>query len=263
MRYYILPIISCIALLTSCGDDEEGTSTNNASYFNSSVGTSWQYSVEGDGLGQPVASDETLVVENESGTTFTMSSMPATPAGFMSNVLTSGDLEDLPGTLLFTGTVGVDVPDLADFSLDFNDLPLYDASAADGQNLFTGVEETLQQTVEGIPLILTYFGRVEQIETMDNITVNGTSYNNITHSRLAVVLNVAADLTITQIDLLREQDVIIVDNYWAEDVGLVQSNVLVTYDLEDINLPNVTIPIPDTASYQTDQLLEVYTPAGE
>jgi hypothetical protein len=255
--------VALMAIILSSCEDDEGSSRNNTSYFNSSVNTSWQYTVEGDDAsGVPVSNTETLTVDSSDGTTFTMASNPVVPAGFMSNMLTSGTLEDLPGTLEFTGTVGLDVAEIGNFSIDFVDLPLYDASEPDGSVLYTSLEETISQNFDGIPLTLSYSARSEQVDTMDELNVNGTVYNNVTHSRLLVTLRIVADLQITQIDLLGSQDVVIVDNYFAEEIGLVQSNAVITYQLENIQLPGVTLPFPQTATFQTVQELDVYTPAN-
>lgn len=257
IKKHFVPILAVLLIIVGCSDDDSGTSVNNASYFDSSEGTSWDYDVQSDVNNMPVSSSETLSVATSNGNSFTMVSDPIVPAGLMSTFMTSGDLEDLPGTLLITGNIGYDVPNLANISLAVSDFPLYDASADDGETIVTSAEESFTETIENIPLTFTYFAEVTHVENLDSHNVGSTDYSNVTHSRLVVSLEVFADFGITQLPVLAEQDVVSLENYWAEGVGLIQSDGTISYEIESV--PGVTLPFPNTETFVVDQQLTSYT----
>jgi len=69
------------------------------------------------------------------------------------------------------------------------------------------------------------------------MTVEGMSYTEVIHSQLIINASITTDLSIAgftqQVPLLQSQDVVVIDNYWAKDIGLIKSENQLDYMLED------------------------------
>jgi hypothetical protein len=61
-----------------------------------------------------------------------------------------------------------------------------------------------------------------------------------------------------QVPLLTPQDVIVIDNYWAKDIGLIKSENQLDYMLEDFSSLGV-LPVPQSAQILTVQSLTGFT----
>jgi hypothetical protein len=95
------------------------------------------------------------------------------------------------------------------------------------------------------------------------MSVNGTAYTDVIHSQLLITASITTDITIVgftqEIPLLAPQEVIVIDNYWAKDIGLIKSDSQLDYSLEDFSALGVTLPVPQSASILTEQDLTAYT----
>ncbi len=258
----ILVAIAVVSLTACTSDSDDGGSgsgsNNNFSFLPLTVNNSWDYDVA---TGTTVLNDN-LTVSSVSGANYTLTSNPVVPAGLMTGVLSSGELTAQNGQLVGNGTIGFDFQGVADFSIDIVNGVLYDQNASNGSQLYT-TSGTFTETVQGFDLDINYIVSTVQLANEASITVPAGTYMNVLHSQLIINVNISTEISIgpiTQtIDLLDPQNVIVVDNYWAQDVGLIKSDNQLDYMLEDFSAIGVNLPVPQSASVLTTQDLTAFT----
>ncbi len=251
----------CAISLISCDPNDDGDSgrtNNDFQYFPLTINNSWDYDVT---TGTNTSS-ETLTVATVTGSNYTLSSNPATPVGFMSQILTGGDLKAESGKLIGNGVIGFDLQGLNNFNVPITNGVLYDQNASNNEELFS-VQGEITQMVSTYDLDFNYTVRTKQLNSISQLTVNGTSYQDIIHSQLIVNLSITTEFTIAgftqDVPLLEPADVIVVDNYWSKDVGLIRSDYELNYSLEDFSSLGVTLPVPQSANIQSEQTLTAHT----
>lgn len=254
----IVLFIATAALLISCGDDDDSSNgTANLDYLPLAVNNSWDYDV----VTGNVTVNDNLEVTSESGGTFMLTATPNPANGLMTGFLASGELSQDPGRLLIDGSLGFDFQGLADLSIDVQNAAVYDQNANPNQEIFT-TSGTFNETINGIDLIIDYTATNIQLANEASISVPAGTYTDVLHTQLIVNLNISLDLLIS-VPLLdpENQDVIVVDNYWAEDVGLIKSDTQLEYNLRDLSsLPGgISIPLPQSANILTEQSLATFT----
>lgn len=242
----------CI-VLASCTSDDEAPATS-FSYLPLTVNNSWNYDVTTGNL----TTMDMLTVASVNGSRYTLSSNPAPASGVMTNFLTSGELNQDGGKLVLNGSFSLANLGFGNFSVDIVNGIINDQNAQNGRETFT-TSGTFSETVQGFTLAINYTAKNIQKADIASMTVNGTTYNNVEHSQLIINANVVSPITvvgITQnITLLRPQDVIVIDNYWARDIGLIKSDNQLDYELEDFSAFGINLPIPQAANILSVQTL--------
>ncbi|ARN71044.1 chorismate synthase [Nonlabens tegetincola] len=244
-------------IIASCSSDDESPRTD-FDYFPSSLNSSWNYDVTTDG----VVSQDVLTISNETGSSFTLQSNPDPANGLMSTILTSGTLTKESGRLLGSGNLNLSFQGLNDFDISINNAPLYDQNAGANQELFSTTGMTTQP-VQGYDLNIVYTARTVQQSDVTSLQVNGSNYSDVLYSQLIVNATITSDVQVagftTTVPVMNAQDVIVIDNYWVENVGLIKSDVVFTYQLEDFSSLGVNLPIPSTDRIESNQELTAYT----
>lgn len=251
----------CVVSLVSCDpsdDGDSGRTNNDFQYFPLTVNNSWDYDVTTGAN----SSSETLTVATVTGTEYTLSSNPATPVGFMSQILTGGELKAESGKLIGNGVIRFDLQGLNNFNVPITNGVLYDQNATSNEELFS-VEGNNTQTVQTYDLDFNYTVKTKQLSPLSQMTVNGVTYQDIIHSQLIVNLSITTEFTIAgftqDVPILQPADAIVVDNYWSKDVGLIKSDYELNYSLEDFSSLGVSLPVPQSANIQSEQTLTGYT----
>lgn len=250
--------MAAVIAITACSsDDDASTSTvNNNNYMPMTVNNTWDYDLS-DGTNQSTESLEVTAVNSGS---YSLTSNPDPAVGFMTNLLSSGELSYDMGQLLINGTIGFDFQGVNNISINLTDATLFDQNASANTVLHTQSDSD-SQTIQGIDLDFDYTVSNVQMADQSSITVGSTTYNDVLHTQLIIQLKVTTQVVagpvVQTVTLLREQDVIVVDNYWASDIGLVQSINELDYELE--NIPGVNLPIPQSDNIITNQDLTTYS----
>ena len=260
--------LACIALLAlSCSDDDNndtdagGGSGNGstASFVSLSVGNEYNYDVT-----QGTMTDQDrLEITSESGTgamttrEFT-ADQPAT--GFMSQALNGNSLREDAGVLYIDGSIGLAIPNLGNGLgvIDLNNAVLYDAGAAVGTTLSTQ-SGTNMQTIQGFDVDINYTVSTIQRETLPSVTVNGVTYQDAIRQdiviNLELVTNISVGIGTIPVTILSAQDVIVLENTWGGDTGLLRSDATIEYMLEDFSSFGIALPFPDAAMISVEQIL--------
>lgn len=251
----------CVISLASCDpsdDGDSGRTNNDFQYFPLTVSNSWDYDVS---TGTNTSS-ETLTVATVTGSEYTLTSNPSTPTGFMSQILTGGDLKAESGKLIGNGVIGLNLQGLNNFNVPITNGVLYDQNASANSELFS-TQGTNTQTIQTYDLDFNYVVKTVQQSSISQMMVNGTTYQDVIHSQLIVNLSILTEITIAgftqQVPVLEPQDAIVVDNYWAKDIGLIRSDYELNYTLEDFSALGISLPVPQSANIESEQTLTGHT----
>lgn len=258
MKNIFIIFIATISLVACTSSDDGAGNNTNFSYLPLAINNSWDYDVA---TGQNVLNDN-LEVTAVSGNDYTLTATPVAPAGLMTGVLSSGELTASNGKLTGNGTIGFNFQGVGDFSIDIVNGILYDQNANNGSELFS-TSGVFTQTVDTYDLDINYKVTTKQLSNKPSIAVVAGTFTDVLHSQLIIEVSITTDISIGPITqtltLLDTQDVIVVDNYWAQDIGLIKSDNQLDYELEDFSGLPVNLPVPQSASVLTTQDLTSYT----
>ena len=84
-----------------------------------------------------------------------------------------------------------------------------------------------------MPLTIDYTLTTSKISLLNNLSVNGQSYSNVIGSKLVLTLNIYATIPVFgNMAIIDNQDVIVINNYFAEDIGLIKSEAVQSYEMD-------------------------------
>jgi uncharacterized lipoprotein YehR (DUF1307 family) len=251
MKKILLSVLALVSIV-ACTSEDADVSNTNFNYIPSTLTTTWKYDVT---TGTNVNQDQ-LEVTTENGNSFELTASPVPASGFMSGVLSSGTLTKQDGQLVINGVLGFNFPGVGDYTIDLTDAVIYDQNANSGSMIYetTG---TFSQTIQGIDLDINYTVSNFQKADVASVTVPLGTYNDVLNSELIVKLSITTEITILgiaqTITLLAPQDVIVVDNFWAREIGLIKSDNQLEYELADFSGLGINLPLPQSANILTVQ----------
>lgn len=245
-------------------------------FFPSNVDDFWIYNVinrnEDDSTFNFDATD-LLTVNSVTASSFTVEANGgATPAaGSMNSFLVNGTLSKIDNMLLYSGDLALPeaFAGFSDETITLTDIALYDLDADNGELSNTPGTITQDLDVGGsvFPLTINYSFITSKLSSGSTLTVDGTEYNNVIKGnlRLEVTVTAAVDIlgTITNIDVLNRQDILTIDYYFSQGIGLIQANAVQGYEvaatfisiLETFGIP---LELPTAVTVTNDQELDSY-----
>lgn len=236
-------------------------------YLALNLGNIWTYDVTTDDGTNPatdtvdeITVDETTTIDTNE--YFGMSSSVGS-SGVMSQLYDQNYFRAVNGITYMNGefTLPLSTFGGTDVVINLDDTKLIDESKSAGTILSTQSGDTTQN-IGGFDLDITYTLKTVQQGTLTTYTVATETFNDIIKSdiilsiKVTTEINVGIPITVTLIDT---QDVLTINNYYADNIGLIDSKTTTTYTLEDLSALPVTIPIPETATIITDQKITSYT----
>ena len=263
-----LSIFLSVILLISCSSDDNGNDNNdneplNASlYFPLFANSYWTYINTTD---QGNTSDSLFVkgTQNQNSNTYTDLDAKIPATAFMTTLLSQNLVRTNISEFILFGELGApSVEGFPEISIPLDDVVLFDveASANTTLSLFSG---ELEEVINEFPIVIDYTIRTEQKEKLENYTVNEQSYNDVIKSMIFVNLAITAEIeilpgVILPVPILSSQDVMIATNYYAANTGLISSDVLTQYELEDLSGTGIVLPFPSEASSNALQWIDLY-----
>ncbi len=180
-------------------------------------------------------------------------------AATMTNIFHDSSVRSAEERLTISGNISFPAEGLEDFIIELSDVLLYDKNVAAG-NEISSFSNTYEQTLDGgITLEFRYTVRSLQGEIITNTMVAGTSYDDVISSSLIIDLRIIASGSINGIpvtvDLLRPKDVLVIENLYADQVGLISSTTTLDYQLEDFSSFGVNLPYNETVNVVSFQEL--------
>lgn len=250
MKYSVLSLAVFTICLLSCGEEDAPQNNNTAAYFPLSANSLWTYSNESENQS---SQDNMFVVgtQQEQGLQYTnLDTQEAVPGGFMVGLLTQNLVREDSGKFIINGSFGgVPVEGFPDISIPLNNVTLFDPNALDGTQL-NSITGSFEETIMEFPIIIEYSSTTTQEQILSSYTANNQTYTDVIQSKIVLNLEISTQIqlggTTLTLPILSSQDVLVVENYYAANIGLVFSKETIDYALEDLSgIPGLEIPIQE------------------
>lgn len=245
-------LISCFISI-SCSEDDTDTQNpqNDKNYFPLVINNSWDYQNTVSAPNQnDVVNQETLSISNSTlvgaNTTFEFETTNPVNSAPTTLALSNGFLYKDGTSLIYTGSFGLGLPEFPDLNFEVQDGVIYDKNANEGTELFS-FSNSIQESVEGFPITIDYTISSVMGNRIENLEVSGQTYDDVISSELVVNMTVSSDFGI---DILENQDVVVVTNYFAKDIGLIKSETDTNFNF--ISFP--TLPLEDVTFFTLQEL---------
>ena len=248
MKKILMLLLTVGLIACNSDDDSNDTATITTNYFPTSTNSTWTYS----NTDQNGDTEDTMFVngtEQTNGNTYTNLDTEAAASGFMVGVLTNNLVRRDGGQLIINGELSAPIEGFPEISIPLNDVVLYNANVASGETLST-LSDNFTETIMEIPLTFEYTTTSIQGAALATYTSGTETYTDVIRSRIVLNLSVSTSIVIGAttlvVPILSAQDVLVVDNYYAADTGLVFSEATIDYQLEDISTTGIELPIPES-----------------
>jgi len=271
LKYLSFLIISVIILSCSSDDDSvvNDDEQNNGNYLPLVIDNSWNYkNTISNFNGNNDTNNETVSVISEemvNDTLFFQASSDNPSVNLTSTgILVGGELFKEDNQLFVKGqfdNFGSDIPGGFAVPIEANIFPVYSKTAGSNAELFSE-SGSYTQTQSGVDLDLNYTLSSKNAGSMNSMEVNGTTYEDVIISTLT--LNLEITTTVTQggipinVIILSEQDVYSTTHYFANEVGMIKSESVTSFDFEDI--PNLNLQDINSTTVQELQTYNIILP---
>lgn len=248
----------------SCSSDDNSNSNNTeatSDYLPLTNGNYWVYDTNTNGADGAVDSSgrDSIYVANDTiigSFTYKKLKSRAAATGFFSGSLSGNAVRQSGSKLLVTGNTAVAISEAVPFNIAINDFAFFDANATTGQQIGT-TSGSFQQTIQGIALTFSYTLTTTAGTDYASYTVGTTTYSSV--KTVVTTLKLKIVPAAFPIELLPEQNVVTSTQYFAEGIGAVKTSTDISYNLADISIPGITLPIPQTGTAHQDEILDVYS----
>ena len=253
-----LTLICLIFSLVSCSssdDPNDGDTAITGNYFPSSSGDFWNYNVVNTDVNNPAGNfnaTDLLTVASANGNSFTLDvNNNTSPAnGTLNALLVNGTLNRTEDKLTFNGNLQLpaEFDTLFDQTVTLTNVVLYDLNASNNQELSSNSETLTQDLVldtQTFPITIDYSFVTTKIGNSNSETVDGTNYLSVTKTRLSLSLNVYTEIEVLgasiPYSIIETQEVLSIDAYYAENVGLIKAYSETGYQISDQILDLLTL----------------------
>ena len=263
MKNITFALLTLLIISCSSSDDSESIIPipESYDYFPLSVGSYWTYNNQDSG--QENTRDSLFIsgVEIIENSSYYQFNTLEPVAGFMTSLLSQSSLNANNDELLLNGQFGTPpIEGFPEISIPLVDLIMYDLNEYNGA-LLSEISGDIQEVIEEIPIKINYEITTIQGETYEDGYGNFTS-SSVLSSIININLSIVAEFevlgNVLEIPILQPQDVIKTTNYFADGVGMIYSDTTVEYQLEDLSILGITLPIPLEDSSNSSQNLDTY-----
>lgn len=267
---YFLGFLVAVLFLFSCDskDDANETLTDiedeiifEDSFYSLFVGDTWRYNVAVDAM---PATKDTLSVINDTNAPLGFAKLEASPTstGFMTGLLGNGFIQNQDTKLVYQGALDVPIDPANPIQIDIAEAIVYDLEVPSGAILST-IEQTIMQDVNGFPLTIDITAITRQMDVLDNYTVNGQTFEKAVQSSLVITATISTEILGLPIVILNPQEVLIVENTFGLNVGLVASTTTLDYEFVDLTPFGITLPFPAAGTSVSIQEIDSYEVTGD
>ena len=256
-------LIALIIISCSSSDDDSGNSNpivETYEFFPLTSNTYWTYNNDSQ---QGPARDSLYVsgTEQNNGFTYTVLGAEETANGFMTNLLSQNIVRATETEFILNGELGAPpIEGFPEITIPLDDLVLYDSQASNG-TVLSEITGEIEQTIQDIPLVIGYTIKSVQKEILENGYV-GYIGIPVLNSEFTVNLSITAVIEFNGVSIpipvMAVQDVITVSNDYADGIGLIDSNTLIEYELEDLSGFGIDLPFPSEDSQTATQIIDIY-----
>ena len=256
LLFVLLIIVSC----STNDDKQEDPVVEVYNYFPLTLSSYWNYNNVND---EGIAKDSLYTTSNEvlNGLNYTKFIASEPISGFMTSMMSQNLMRTAESKLFLNGEFGTPlIEGFPEISIPLTDLILYDKEAENGALLSEEIGE-ISEIIDDIPIIINYTISTIQGDILDEGTGFFTANKVLTSSiilNLSISTNIEILGTVIVIPILQAQDVIKTTNYFASGVGLIFSESLIEYELEDLSSLGIDLPIPSEDSSSATQNIDTY-----
>lgn len=271
MKYLNLFLASLVVIFSSCGDDlddnivpvDENPIDNSGvtNYFPEKATNYWTYKTENISATATTIGRDSLYVGNDSiinAITYKRMKTKAAQTGFFCGALRNNGLR-MDGKLMkLTGDVSVNVGASLPVAFSVTDFVIFKENATAGEEFgVTSGTITDATAIPGYPLTINYVLKAIEDGSLATYTSNSVNYTDV--KKIKLVLNVKVTTQVSSpfgpvvvnaldpafSDADGFQSVVISDQYYAKNFGMVKSGTKVEYHLNPL-LASATIPATAT-----------------
>jgi len=180
---------------------------------------------------------------------------------FMTNLLSENLVRSNSTEFLLFGELNTPpVEGFPEISIPLNNVVLFDTEAP-FNTVLSSFNGEIEELINEFPLVIEYAIRSEQKERLETYSVNGRVFDDVLKSRIVVTLVITAEIeilpgVILPVPILSTQEVMIVNNFFGTNAGLISSEALTQYELEDLSGTGIDLPFPAEASSMTTQSID-------
>ncbi|MCF6307432.1 MAG: hypothetical protein L3J09_05700 [Flavobacteriaceae bacterium] len=255
-----------IAILAfSCSSDDDSTENDSVdavfNYFPLTQGTFWIYNNDAE---QTTTRDSLYIagVEETNGINYTILGAEQPATAFMTTFLSQNKVRLTDSQFLLTGEIGAPVDGFPEITIPLEDLILFDKDAATDEVL-SNLEGEIEQVINEIPVLISYELKTVEGETFTNYL----SFTDVLSSKLIVNMAITAQFEVAPgivipINILASQDILKVTNYYANEIGLIDSETIIEYQLQDLSDFGIELPFPSEDSRTATQVIDTYNIAN-
>tara|TARA_B110000240_G_scaffold157379_1_gene175042 strand:+ start:1009 stop:1806 length:798 start_codon:yes stop_codon:yes gene_type:complete len=258
-----ITFLLALVLIISCSttdDNQEVPVVEIYNYFPLTLSSYWNYNNENE---EGIARDSLYTASNEvlNGLDYTKLIASEPISGFMTSMMSQNLMRTSESKLFLNGEFGTPlIEGFPEISIPLTDLIIYDKEAENGALLSEEIGE-VSEIIDDIPIIINYTISTIQGDIIDEGTGAFTANKVLTSSiilNLSISTNIEILGTVIVIPILQAQDVLKTTNYFASNVGLIFSESLIEYELEDLSSLGIDLPIPSEDSSTTIQNIDTY-----
>ena len=145
--------------------------------------------------------------------------------------------------------------------IDANVIPIYSTSAGENVELFSE-SGSFSQTQNDITYDVNFTLSSQNAGSMDSMDVSGTTYDNVIASSLTLTLEITGTpngfpVTIT---VLEQQDVLAATHFFANEIGMIKSEIITSVNFEDLSQLGIDLPDINSNTLQELQSSNVTLP---
>ncbi|HET8886631.1 MAG TPA: hypothetical protein VFM70_09805 [Salinimicrobium sp.] len=263
MKIKLTSLLLMLLVISACSseDDGPGDTSSDSNYFPLSMDNYWNYDNRSQEVGmEEMQSEDSLYVAEESNNSYTLDAEQPVE-GLTTSLFANGNMKKNGSQLLYTGSFDFMIEGFESFSIPLQNVVVYDASANAGSELYS-VSNTLTETVNSIPFEIEYTVSTTDEGDLASFDVNGVTYEDVISSKFILTLRITTSIEVfgdpIEIPILETQDISVGQNFYAADVGMIQSDVVFSYELEDLSQYPISLPVAQSATVNSSQELTTY-----
>lgn len=265
----LLILVSSLFFMSCSSDDEviqtpiptEGNDIPTV-YHPIKIANFWNYDTEKipvEPTGTTVTGEDKLLVDSDVVlNTFNYKKMKTevAPTGFYGSMLNNNNLRIDGSSLKLTGEITVNLDASLPLTFNVNDFVIFKENGVANEVLSQTSPASFENTtlIPGATLTFTYSLKSTYIEDIASMTVPAGTFANVKKTRIEVNLQVFLGEVGTGGTILLPQNVIVSDQYYAKNIGVIQANTIVKYNLAFPVSPN----IPQQGEQHVNDFLSSY-----
>ena len=273
----VIVVIMVLPLLIACNNKSDSfDEPTTGDYFPSNLNNLWNYSIENVSTTYPDLNSnfqDVIKVSDVDSNSFNLKVNDGTIGyGTLSTILASGELTKSNSSLKYNGNLSLPVisefVSTANSQITLTGFVMYDLNA-DVNSELTFLSNSFTENIDfdGNTVASTISYSVSNVKKMNlnSLIVEGEVFSDVISTE--IVINMSMYLSFGALvdqPLLEPQDVIIITNYYAKDVGLIKSEANLSYSLNEglitlLRLAGVTIDFQTNGSVSNTQQITNYS----